>query len=128
MCTEFYLLQDAVPARPFAEIKALVERELGQPVDNVFASIEEAPLGAATIGQVHGAVLRNGDRVVVKVQYPEVEQLFMEDLQTVKTFCSLLQPEMSPMLEEVRTRALMRGSVLLTVSVRADGAPVSDRV
>jgi predicted unusual protein kinase regulating ubiquinone biosynthesis (AarF/ABC1/UbiB family) len=58
-------------------------------------------LPAATIGQVHGAVLLNGDRVVIKFQYPEVEELFHEDLETVALFCRLLQPEMSPMMDEM---------------------------
>lgn len=65
-------LQSAVPARPFSEIRESVEQGLGMALDDVFLSIEELPLGAATIGQVHGAVLRNGDRVVLKFQYPEV--------------------------------------------------------
>ncbi len=56
---------------------------------------------AATIGQVHGAVLLNGDRVVIKFQYPEVEELFNEDLETVALFCRLLQPEMTPMMDEM---------------------------
>ncbi len=58
-------------------------------------------LPAATIGQVHGAVLLNGDRVVIKVQYPEVEKLFTQDLKAVATFCRLLQPEFTPMMEEM---------------------------
>jgi ubiquinone biosynthesis protein len=52
-----------------------VERELGRKVHEVFQSVEPVALGAATIGQVHGAVLLNGQRVVIKVQYPEVEQV-----------------------------------------------------
>lgn len=98
----FMTLQDAVPARPFAEIRELVRRELQvSSLDEVFLEIEELPLGAATIGQVHGARMLNGDRVVLKVQYDDVEELFREDLTTVKQFCALLQPEMSPMLDEM---------------------------
>jgi hypothetical protein len=43
---------------------------------------------AATIGQVHGAVLLNGERVVIKVQYPEVEKLFTQDLKA-RSYCVL---------------------------------------
>jgi hypothetical protein len=53
---------------------------------------------------VHGAVLRNGARVVLKVQYPEVEELFKDDLNTVATFCRYLQPEFTPIMEEMERR------------------------
>jgi len=96
------VLEDHVPARPFRQIRADVERDMGLgSLDEVFASVEEEPLGAATIGQVHGANLLDGRRVVIKYQYPEVERLFTQDLETVQTFCRLLQPEFSPMLEEM---------------------------
>ena len=60
------------------------------------ASIEPEPLGAASIGQVHAAVLapaHGGREVVVKVQYPEVEQQFDWDMRTIRLFCNLAMPE-----------------------------------
>ncbi len=71
---ELAVLQDDVPARPFPEIRAIVEAELGCPVREVFATFEEKCLGAASIGQAHRATLRDGTEVVVKVQYPDVEK------------------------------------------------------
>lgn len=104
---EYWKLQDAVPARPFSEIASVVKRELGvEDLSQIFQSIEDKPLGAATIAQVHGAVLVTGERVVIKVQYEEVEELFMEDLRTVKYFCKLLQPEFLPMMEEMERQFL----------------------
>ncbi len=51
---------------------AVVEAELGRPLDDVFAEFDRAPLAAASIAQVHAATLRTGERVVVKVQRPSV--------------------------------------------------------
>ncbi|MGE5575863.1 MAG: 2-polyprenylphenol 6-hydroxylase [Syntrophothermus sp.] len=74
-------LQDEVAPVPFAEIRAQVERELGAPVEELFASFVEEPLAAASIGQVHRAVLPGGEEVVVKVQRPGVEALVRTDLE-----------------------------------------------
>ena len=71
---ELAVLQDDVPARPFPDILAIVEAELGCSVHDVFATFEEKALGAASIGQAHRATLRDGTEVVVKVQYPDVEK------------------------------------------------------
>ena len=68
-------------------MRAIVESELGCPLEQVFSSFEDEPIGAASIGQVHRATLRDtGGRVVVKVQYPEVEEYFRYDMQTLNWF------------------------------------------
>merc|ERR1712232_787469 len=77
------------------------ERELSRPINEVFASIEEEPIGAASIGQVHRATLLNGDKVVVKVMYPNVENVFRGDVRTIKMFCQVAQPVHVPALEEI---------------------------
>ena len=63
-------LQDDVRPFPFAEVERVVQEELGQPIERLFLEFDEEPLAAASIGQVHRAVLPNGRRVVVKVQRP----------------------------------------------------------
>ena len=99
---EFEPLLDAVPAKPFAHVRATVERELGRPLEEVFASFEEAPLAAASIGQVHRATLRaGGARVVVKVMYPEVEGQFRGDLFAAKRFAAIAMPEHVKALTEI---------------------------
>ena len=73
-------LQDSVPPVPFEAIRQRVEAELGAPLADRFASFDEAPIAAASLAQVHGAVLPDGTRVAVKVQVPGVEELVDGDL------------------------------------------------
>eukprot|EP01063_Lacrimia_lanifica_P024760 TRINITY_DN32602_c0_g1_i1.p1 TRINITY_DN32602_c0_g1~~TRINITY_DN32602_c0_g1_i1.p1 ORF type:complete len:592 (+),score=237.86 TRINITY_DN32602_c0_g1_i1:36-1811(+) len=83
-------LLDSVPPEPFEVVEAIVKAELGvDALDEVFESFSETPLGAASIGQVHAATLKDGRDVVVKVQYPSVEKLFFVDVMTMKLFCAM---------------------------------------
>ena len=76
----FAELQDRVPPRPFTEIAARVERELGAPLASRFAEFEPEPIGAASVAQVHRARLLGGEAVAVKVQYPWLERSLRADL------------------------------------------------
>jgi ubiquinone biosynthesis protein len=76
-------LQDAVPPRPWATIEAVIARELGCRPGEAFQAIDPEPLASASLAQVHAAVLHDGRRVVVKVQYPEVADLVAADLETL---------------------------------------------
>ena len=69
---EFKKLRDQVPPERFADVRAVVEAELGRPLETVFAEFAEEPLAAASIAQVHAARLLTGEEVVVKVQRPKV--------------------------------------------------------
>ena len=77
-------LHDRVPARPFAKLKSHVERELGKPLDAVFASVEPDALAAASLAQVHRARLVTGEEVVIKIQYPEARKLFPIDMGSLR--------------------------------------------
>ena len=83
-------LQRQAPAMPFADIKKQVEKELGKPLEQVFTSFEEQPFAAASIGQVHKATLPNGTEVVVKVQYPGVDEACESDLKQVRLALRLM--------------------------------------
>lgn len=80
VATELRKLQDDVPAVGFADVRAVIEGDLGKPLPELFARFEEEPLGTASIGQVHGARLHDGTDVVVKVQRPGVRRLVERDL------------------------------------------------
>jgi ubiquinone biosynthesis protein len=75
-------LQDALPPAPFAQIRAAVETALGKPLEAMFSSFGEQPIGAASIAQVHAAVTTDGRRVAVKVLRPGVEEDFTRALET----------------------------------------------
>ena len=83
-------LQRQAPHMPFADIKSQVEKELGKPLLNIFKSFDEIPFAAASIGQVHKAVLPNGQQVVVKVQYPGVDEACESDLKQVRLALRLM--------------------------------------
>ncbi|MGP4713539.1 MULTISPECIES: ABC1 kinase family protein [unclassified Psychrobacter] len=84
VATALEKLQKDAPAMPFAQIKSQVERELKAPISELFAEFEETPFAAASIGQVHKAVLPSNQRVVVKVQYPGVDENCDSDLKQVR--------------------------------------------
>jgi predicted unusual protein kinase regulating ubiquinone biosynthesis (AarF/ABC1/UbiB family) len=73
-------LQDEVPPENFEAIKALAEAELGAPLSERFASFDESPLAAASLGQAHKATLRTGEKVVVKIQRPDIDHIVEIDL------------------------------------------------
>ncbi|HEY7269365.1 MAG TPA: AarF/UbiB family protein [Dehalococcoidia bacterium] len=83
-------LQDALPPEPFDVIRGVVERELGRPLEAVFASFDPEPIAAASLAQVHRAVLRDGRVVAVKVQYPNIERLVDADLKNIAIFVRVL--------------------------------------
>ncbi|WP_314373152.1 2-polyprenylphenol 6-hydroxylase [Sphingomonas paucimobilis] len=75
-------LQDQLPPVPFATICAAMEASMGRPPSHFFASIEETPVGAASIAQVHRAVTTDGRTVAVKVLRPGVEEDFARAIDT----------------------------------------------
>jgi ubiquinone biosynthesis protein len=78
---ELETLHDDVEPLPFPEVSAIIEAELGASVDDLFSSINTAPLGTASLGQVHGATLPDGREVVVKVQRPNIRGLLADDME-----------------------------------------------
>ena len=78
-------LQDEVPPAPFDHVVQVLESELGRPIEEVFSLLERTCTAAASLGQVHKAVLAStGETVAVKIQRPNIEQLVRMDLSTLK--------------------------------------------
>ena len=81
---ELAKLQDKVPAFSYEQVETIIEQELGKKIPELFESFDPVPLAAASLGQVHKAVLHSGEAVVVKVQRPGLKKLFEIDLQILK--------------------------------------------
>lgn len=78
-------LQDRVEPQPWAAIGQSASRELGGPPKEFFSDLDEEPVAAASIAQVHRATLRDGREVALKIQYPDVASLIEEDLSALET-------------------------------------------
>ena len=81
---EFSRLQDNVPAFDSAVAIQIIEKSLKKPLLEVFESFDEVPMAAASIAQVHSAVLKNGDEVVVKVVRPNIQKVILRDVQLME--------------------------------------------
>lgn len=84
-------LMDHLPPIPFPQVKAIIERELEDPVESLFRSIDPEPLAAASIAQVHRATTHDGDDVVVKVIKPGIRDVVTSDLKLLEFFGVFLQ-------------------------------------
>ncbi len=76
-------LRDAAPKVRFADMRKVIESELGEKLSASFAEFDETPIAAASIGQVYRAVLHDGREVAVKVQYPRVAEAVRADMQNL---------------------------------------------
>ncbi len=81
--TTLSLVHDQVPPRPWSEIRPVIERELGGPVNEVYAEFDQKPIAAASLAQVYRARLHDGTAVAVKVQYPGIDRIVQWDLQAI---------------------------------------------
>ncbi len=77
-------LQDEVPAAPFPAVLATLEADLGRPWREVFSALDEEPVGAASLAQVHAASLPSGEEVVVKILRPGIDILVETDLAALR--------------------------------------------
>jgi predicted unusual protein kinase regulating ubiquinone biosynthesis (AarF/ABC1/UbiB family) len=84
-------LQDRVPPRPFDEIAARIESELGKRVDDLFTDFQRVPMASASLGQVHEARLGDGTRVAVKVQHGDIDEIVRLDLKTIRRIIGIVQ-------------------------------------
>ncbi len=91
IAAELTRLQDDVPAFPGDTARAVIERALGAPIREHFASFDIEPLASASVAQVHGAVLKDGTAVVVKVLRPGIEKVIEEDLALLHQLAQLAE-------------------------------------
>ncbi|KAG5498511.1 hypothetical protein JKF63_02797 [Porcisia hertigi] len=83
-CQVMAVLQNAVVKRPYTEVVAVLEKDLGCPISEVFSYVDPTPLAAASLAQVHRGRLRDEDAdVAIKVQYLDIAQRFNGDMRTI---------------------------------------------
>ncbi len=87
-------LQDQVPPHAFAEIKQRIIDELGSAPEEIFSEFEKEPIAAASLGQVHRAVLKDGREAAVKVQYPGIEEIIETDIRMFRVLIGILRGRM----------------------------------
>ena len=88
---ELSALQDQVSPHDFFEIRQRLIEELGSPPEQVFSHFEEEPIAAASLGQVHRAILKDGREAAVKIQYPGIEKIIETDIRMFEILVSLLR-------------------------------------
>jgi len=86
---ELAKLQDEVAPFSFEDVKKIVERELKAPLETNFYYFDPIPIASASLAQVHKAVTQNGDKVVVKVQRPDIKKIIDSDMSILKDLASL---------------------------------------
>ncbi len=117
---ELALLQDRVPPVEDASIRALVEAELGSPLDEIFATFG-GPIAAASLAQVHEAVLLDGTEVAVKVLVPGIEATVEADLHALRVFGGAIAG-MLPGIDVHTTIAELSRAVRAELDCRAEAA------
>lgn len=114
LATELSQLRSRTPPDPPEKIRELIAIDLGRPVEDLFAEFQDRPLASASIGQVHEAKLKTGERVVVKVQHADIENRILGDLDIMGVLADLAQKHVSyvqayqpaPVLREFRRMLL----------------------
>lgn len=90
-CKELEQLRSNVKPMTTETVKQRIFEELGKSVDEIFSEFNEKPLGSASIAQAHSAVLKTGEKVVVKVQRPNIYETMKADIDMLKKACSVLK-------------------------------------
>ena len=91
LADELVELQSDTPADPPETVREIIEEELGEPADVIFAEFEDRAMASASIGQVHRATLHSGEKVVVKVQHSGIEEKVTTDLDILLALAELAE-------------------------------------
>ncbi len=103
---ELEKLQDKVPPFPYPEAALIIEEELGERPEQLFKSFNQNVLAAASIGQVHEAVLKDGTAVVVKVQRPDIKEMIEADIEIMLHLATLLEKNLEEFDVQKPTRII----------------------
>ncbi len=89
--SELSQLQDKVPPHNYDEIRSRIIKAFGAPPEDIFADFDKVPIAAASLGQVHKAVLNDGQQVAVKIQYPDIEKIIETDIKMFGILIKILR-------------------------------------
>ncbi len=87
---EFKKLQDEVPPFPFEDVMNIIREEFNAPLDDIFMEFEKTPVAAASIAQVHRATLNDGNKVVIKIQRPDIKGQIETDIDILRNIARLM--------------------------------------
>lgn len=93
---ELARLQDDVEPFPWPQARALIEEQLGQPLDAVFSQVDEKPLASASVAQVHAATLKDGQEVIIKVLRPGIRKKIRRDVELLRALARLARKHTNP--------------------------------
>jgi ubiquinone biosynthesis protein len=104
---EFEKLQDQAPPVPFEELLPQIEEDLGSSIDEFFLEVDRHPLAAASIAQVHKAVLKDGTQVILKIRRPGLRKIIEADLRLLQRIVDIVESE-SPDIRRFHPREVLR--------------------
>ncbi|MDP1773911.1 MAG: AarF/UbiB family protein [Methylobacter sp.] len=104
---EFEKLQDQVPPIPFEELLPQLEEDLGGSIDEFFSTVERQPLAAASIAQVHKAILKDGTPVILKIRRPGLRKIIEADLRLLHRLVDIAESE-SPEFRRFHPKEVLR--------------------
>lgn len=113
---EFSKLQDAAPALPYVELRAQLEEDLGDLPEHFFSRVQDEPLAAASLAQVHRAWLKDGTAVILKIRRPGISRIIDADLRLLDRLAEIIEAE-TPDLQRYRPREVVRQ---FTLSLRRE--------
>lgn len=118
---ELRKLQDDVQVDSYATVAAIFEKETGRTIQETFKSFDKKPFASASIGQTHHATLKNGTKVVVKIQHPGVEELVRTDLALFHKALGILKfvPDIT-VVDAKETLAEMRHALLNEINTQIE--------
>ncbi len=128
IASDLALLQDRLPPFPGAQARAVVESELGAPLETFFRLFDETAIAAASIAQVHLAVTSEGEEVAVKVLRPNIAAAFARDIELFDWLARLAE-RLEPRLRRLKPRAIvatLAQSVRLEMDLRFEAAAASE--
>src|SRR3989344_4353412 len=103
---EFKKLRDDVPSFSFENVREIIRKELKQEMGAIFSRFQEKPIASASIGQVHEAVLKNGEKVAVKIQRPNIREIIMDDIDIMYHLAQLFTKH-SAILKNIDLKAII---------------------